>query len=422
MGDRRRVTDDESVHARSSNHLGDVMDASRFDLLTRRIGHAATRRQALRALAAGAAFAVGQSQGKPAVARTCGKVGDRCGTPGAFPRCCGDADCVEQSAGISRCACAAEFTNCAGFCVDLQRNVEACGRCGNECPDRAICAGGECVCPGNQIVCDRACRDLNSDAKACGACGVRCKGGQRCCDGACVDVGADGDNCGACGLACAQDEACCGGRCRSLADDPRNCGACGHGCSRKESCCGGACCPSGWACCGERCVLLTSDDANCGKCGVACPAGRTCTNAACLLAPGQQCIVGSQCASGRCINPPSSVGFCDERRGSTCRADQECRTGDPSDPNARCEPVPGSGERRCGGCRPHQAACNRSSQCCASDCSSPGNDPKQPRVCLSEINGRCERDVDCRACQERGDCAAVCVHDPGAGRDGRCAR
>ena len=224
------------------------MDDFTFDAVARAIAAGASRRQALRLVAAGALAAW---------------------LPG------------RASAAPARQGCDAGLTDCtgAGTCTSLADDPSNCGACGNVCAS-GVCAGGTCTqvgcaegltdCTGGGI-----CTSLFVDANNCGACGTVCPSGV--CDaGVCVAAG-----CGA-GLTFCDAS----GACADLSVDPNNCGACGTVCPsgvcEAGVCADAAACEAGLTLCGDVgvCVDLLSDPGNCGTCGAACPSG-TCIKGVC---------------------------------------------------------------------------------------------------------------------------------------------
>ncbi len=179
------------------------------------------------------------------------------GTEGRFTPVPGDDASVDgsilPSQHVLMCVgteCPAPFATCPGSgvgykCgVDLSRDSDNCGACGNECLHYASlnmtsrCVNGQC-----EIECF-------NDVKNPGQIDMRN------CNGA-VDDGCEAN----------------------ILSDPLNCGACGKQCSAGTPCIGGKCgCPTGYEPCpvpggGLRCVDTENDDFNCGGCGEICTDG-----------------------------------------------------------------------------------------------------------------------------------------------------
>lgn len=102
-----------------------------------------------------------------------------------------------------RCACPPGTEACPGnVCLDLSRDVSACGACGRVCPNPGpdahgamACVGGECklLCAEGYADCNDNPNDgcevnLKSDPHHCGSCATACDGavGQPCVGGACA--------------------------------------------------------------------------------------------------------------------------------------------------------------------------------------------------------------------------------------------
>jgi hypothetical protein len=118
------------------------------------------------------------------------------------------------------------------------------GRCGDPCPQGETICNGECV-------------DLIRDAQHCGACGQVCENGMRCVAGACqcrdgsVNLQADPNNCGRCSNFCVfpgfdgGEGICVDGECAL------DCGA--------------------LAVCDAACADLQTEIEHCGVCDTPCP-------------------------------------------------------------------------------------------------------------------------------------------------------
>ena len=86
--------------------------------------------------------------------------------------------------------------DCAGRCVDISRNRNNCGVCGQRCQKGSSCVNGACVaaagttgttgsCAAGQVKCRSGCTDVNSDRRNCGTCGTLCRTGYACNNGMC---------------------------------------------------------------------------------------------------------------------------------------------------------------------------------------------------------------------------------------------
>ncbi|MBI5516236.1 MAG: hypothetical protein HY909_20795 [Deltaproteobacteria bacterium] len=212
---------------------------------------------------------------------------------------------------------------CAGRCLDLQRDVNNCGACGNACPSVAStpsCVAGRCVCGCSASFgdCDGTCANgcevnLATSAAHCGACGRACvvaRGTPRCVGSVC-QVAACDEGFGDCDMLAANG---CEGDLRA---DNARCGACATRCGPGERCAAGRC---------ER---------DCRRVGaVACEAGSVCdfTDGQCR-APGALCLLAGEfracgmqsCGPGTTCDPESNrcVAFtgC---RGLSCDASGRC--------------------------------------------------------------------------------------------------
>jgi hypothetical protein len=250
--------------------------------------------------------------------------------------------------------------------TDLRTDAHNCGFCGNRCPDRKDCCGGECI-------------DYQTDPNHCGGCGNRspddpyqCKAGQVCCDGGCFDESVydyDTVHCGGCFQPVGEGKGCCGGweydperqYCCSL--KPRvlcsraseeccsyngvgtcfpkgeycaectqdaECGAC-------EECvdfeCTPSCDPDHEVCCDGRCVKTDTNENHCGGCGQPCadPAKPDCCNGECVntqVDPAHCGACNAAAASGICcggepLNPSGTVTCCHPQTGLRCRTPEE---------------------------------------------------------------------------------------------------
>lgn len=370
------------------------MDGSRFDALARQIGRLATRRGAVRWLSA-TVVALGlrplpeQAEGRK---RDCRLVGEACGTGAGKPgRCCHGAVCNEDQIGGGICSCPHNLQECSGLCVDIASNPLACGI------DCVVCA---------------------ADTDCCN--GICCKAGGRCCGGSCTDLSADNGNCGGCGQECPAGLTCCDSRCRAFDDDPRHCGACNTRCPDRRICSNGQCvCQPGYRDCGDGiCRNLKTDPLHCGVCGRVCGPNQVCRGGRCRCTPAfsatcapsepgrcgrlenRPCERSDECCGGNCITYGGQLR-CWPCRGFPCTDDRQCCQ------NLTCEQSPGPAEFAlfCGGCRGRHQTCSVNEQCCTTECTpdSPGS------TCLSNRDGRCLSDFDCRDCFVNGNCAGACA-------------
>jgi len=174
-------------------------------------------------------------------------------------------------------------TLCGSICVDVQKDSENCGVCGNACSGIQACSSGKCVtqCPSSGSVCAGTCVNLKSDNANCGMCGKACKTSETCIGGGCIS-GCAGKT--ICGLDAGAPY------CADLKSDNANCGSCSHACNATEACVGGTCngsCSPDQTLCGvdagkPYCATVMSDNTNCGDCGVQCGALAFCNNGTCI--------------------------------------------------------------------------------------------------------------------------------------------
>ncbi|MBL8604868.1 MAG: hypothetical protein JNK72_23270 [Myxococcales bacterium] len=275
-------------------------------------------------------------------------------------------------------ACADDLQLCAGNCVNVLRDTQNCGDCGQRCGENQMCIQGVCQneCPPNQTRCGKVCINTNTNNDHCGMCGRACAQGLVCAMGRCelecgaslarceassaasADAGArdtgvttpgfvcadtqnDERNCGGCGTACPGGQICeegrcvaycppgqmaCTGQCVTLATSRNHCGRCGNACTATQRCTGGTCveldCPSGTRRCGERCIDVTSDASNCGACGTVCASPSFCLLGTCTT----QCPTDRTACGGRCVDvqtDPAACGNCM----TACAAGQVCVRG-----------------------------------------------------------------------------------------------
>jgi len=200
--------------------------------------------------------------------------------------------------------------------VNLLRDVDNCGACGNACPSTLVvegftCNNGACVVdcgPSLALDCDglpdNGCETSAATNRNCGACGKECL------DPA-MPCARQPDGRYECG--CGPNAQYCATRCLDL-DDDDNCGACGNKCDPTND--GGPLPPDAYyGCRNQQCGALKckkpkdncdgliengcetrlDTNENCGACGNACPDGQ-----ACRVGPDERV---------RCMCPPGST-FC----------------------------------------------------------------------------------------------------------------
>ena len=186
------------------------MDGASFDRLSRivhRLRHHATRRQALRTLAAGGLASLLTRLGRGEIGAACTQRRRRCTRN---RDCCGypDRDVVCDALPS---ACDRSGDRCCG-----QPDASCSGKC--DCCQGLTCSGGRCR--------------VGSDGDACG--NTTCPSGQRCCSISGFPQCIDPDFLHCCQSAiCSKGSDCCGKGC----------------CSPDQKCCGkGRCCPKEWRC------------------------------------------------------------------------------------------------------------------------------------------------------------------------------
>ncbi len=196
-----------------------------------------------------------------------------------------------------------DWRNCNGLVddgceVDVFRDANNCGTCGNKCADGTACIEGKCGCPAGRIACTfgqgiTMCVDPMNDDNNCGGCGTICDPPPDACTPEPPPNAYYGCREGKCGaLKCQQGTADCNGDLGSGADkcggdgcevpdlaSDDNCGGCGIKCTKPgEHCinegngweCGVACAKDGKVLCGFECADLLNDVGNCGACGAGC--------------------------------------------------------------------------------------------------------------------------------------------------------
>jgi len=264
--------------------------------------------------------------------------------PGAVPLACIGTTCPAPFA-----TCHAEEGPTYKCGVDLSRDPDNCGACGNKClvydpiALSSRCVDGTCEleclnAPGsftdyrncNGTVDDGCESDVYTDRKNCGACGNVCPVGSSCIDGhcgcaapliecpgpdgpECVNPNADDGNCGGCGNACAPPTT---GACKTMPSRSYyGCagGTCGHlKCGGYASDCNGD--MSALGCASDGCEVedVRFDRDNCGGCGIKCSAKEECLDEG----YGYECAVPcarfgkSACPDGTCVDLLSDVYNC----------------------------------------------------------------------------------------------------------------
>lgn len=249
------------------------MDSSRFDEFTKALATPASRRQALKTLAA----------------TTFGGILALSGIGTAF----------------AKKKCPPGQTNCGGKCVDTTKDPNNCGLCG------LVCVSGLCV---NSLCC----------ATGANQCGNSCCT-QTCCGGStCVDTNMDVNNCGGCGIVCRSDQICqggkcvcptgltdCHGKCVNTITDPHNCGGCGIVCPKGEICSLGKCVVPSM--CASGCFNPCNKQGTC-YCNDTTEHVTACVQPVCLTGPctsSADCPAGSICSTQGCCGPqPFCIPLC----------------------------------------------------------------------------------------------------------------
>jgi hypothetical protein len=189
------------------------MDGKSFDRLSvavHRLRDTPTRRQALRALAAGGAAGVLVGVGAGETGAACTKLRKKCDRDGG---CCGS------------------FVVCDELSSSCDKNGDrCCGWTGADCDSKCDC-------------CD----------------GFKCGSNGRC---QFKDDDNNGQTCGI--MTCRDDWNCCHANTFDACYDPDSLRCCSNSiCPKGWDCCGSTCCTNGWKCCGhDRCC---PDGWNCGQ-------------------------------------------------------------------------------------------------------------------------------------------------------------
>jgi hypothetical protein len=313
--------------------------------------------------------------------QTCGSCTVSCsGTTAQCANMNGRFACANSCAGATP-------DNCQTACVNLQNDVQNCGRCGQRCslPNaQARCAAGICAiasCNQNFDDCNAnpmdGCEASLSRPQTCGSCTRSCSGtmaqcanmggtfgcANSCagptpdnCQTVCVNLQNDVQHCGSCTHPCNLPNAqarCAAGMCAIAScnqnfDDcngnptdgceaslsrPQTCGSCAVSCSGTMALCanvGGrfacanSCVPPTPDNCQTACVDLQKDVQNCGRCGQPC------------MLPNAQAL----CVAGRCTVGSCNSGF------HLCTQTQSCK------PNDQCCDICGVTACAAGACIP----------------------------------------------------------------------
>ncbi|MBR4986220.1 MAG: hypothetical protein IKY83_10845 [Proteobacteria bacterium] len=282
---------------------------------------------------------------------------------------CQDGVCIDKQ--TNSCPPGQEL--CGSECVNLQKDYDNCGTCGNACLDGFACKEGSCVlsCTADQTACGDRCVDVNNDDEHCGKCDAACTDGKTCqnggcvlnclqgwevCGDTCVNLQNDNSNCGSCGtkcgsedefddeghlvkegsravcvsgtckVECTTEQTLCGEKCATLASDAANCGICGHVCSDEEICKEGKCilyCSSSQLECSGTCINPLTDNNNCGDCGRICQNGDSCQQGECI----PNCPEGqTECGEAGCVDTNSTFEHCG-KCGNACETGQVCNNG-----------------------------------------------------------------------------------------------
>jgi hypothetical protein len=312
--------------------------------------------------------------------------------------------CIATSCPDPYTTCPSKFGPTYACAVDLRRDKENCGACGNECltflplhmTSRCVESKCELEClslprpafpsgfwPTNYKNCngllDDGCEsDLFTDTANCGACGNACAAGQPCVNGMC---------------GCPPGLDACWGFCVDLKTNDQHCDACGERCDDPAvpcdpmpantyyGCVGGGCeklkCQDKFAdcnddlgleCASDGCETYLVDNNHCGRCNKVCKADEECRDENDVIDCRPSCEKSGKgtCPDGRCVDiltDPDSCGGCglfcpptgprQQRTCSqgvcvaTCAAGYGDCNGDPSD---GCETNLNAHPSNCGAC------------------------------------------------------------------------
>ena len=216
-------------------------------------------------------------------------------------------------------ACRQGLTKCFGKCVNLRRNENHCGTCGNRCLSTQYCSKGKC-CKRGLTNCRGTCVNLRNNEANCGTCGNTCVAGKYCSKGKC----------------CPEGTVNCGGTCVNLQSSEANCGTCGNACGAEETCVQGVCqgsgeCPAGQTLCNGTCVDTNSDPNHCGACEETCEAAAcasvTCVDGGCqAVADHTACADNDPCTDDQC-HPISGCFHQPANDGTPCGEGNVCVDG-----------------------------------------------------------------------------------------------
>ncbi|TNE51840.1 MAG: hypothetical protein EP343_02985 [Deltaproteobacteria bacterium] len=308
-----------------------------------------------------------------------------CGTCGN--RCKGDATCNQGT--CSPCKDVCRDSNSKYVCVDKQSDVNHCGECQHTCGSgtTANCSSGQCACKDSKhsrCVINKlggrygdkevVCIDLQRNSQHCGACGNVCGSGSACVKGACVCQNRGETGCQVRG-ASGQMET----QCFNLNTDKAHCGVCNKHCG-SSLCVSGVCqCPQGKTSCGGTCVDTATSTQHCGGCGIRCKGNATCKNGVCDSCE-DVCYSGSY---PRCTNTNTDAnhcGYCNAMCSSGTRGCNKgkCACADAKQTACLSQTVGGSyphylyscfdlssNNQHCGQCR---NACGQGSKCTQGKC------------------------------------------------------
>ena len=400
---------------------------------------------------------------------TCGDLGKTCGTHA--DGCGGMADCNgAQNGDETGVDCGGDANACATRCPD----GDPCA-VGADCAN-TFCAEGTCcdeACGGDCRECSTgACTDVVHDAQDPGT----CDGAGEACDGNGNCLSADGEVCaagGECASGECHDTTCCDtdcsgtcvecstGTCSNVAEDaqdPMTCDMTGDACDGAGNCllADGETCADGAECASGECHDTTCCDADCSGTCVECSTG-TCINVAedaqdpmtcdmagdacdgagnCLLADGETCAAGGECASGECHDTTccdvDCSGTCLECSTGTCanvpsdtQDPMTCdMAGDACDGAGNClladgETCAAGGECASGEC--HDATCcdvdcsGTCVECSTGTCTNVAEDVQDPMTC-DMAGDACDGAGNClladgETCAAGGECVSGECHD-----------